>query len=241
MKHYVSLSEYPGKQGQYFYTEFFKLHDINADYTPLVATKDTLVERLAEVKKYASGISVSMPHKRTVLKYLDHIDSSAKDYNSCNTIINKDGLLYGYNADLFGVMKVTEQIQPHEKIIILGNGCIGQMFLKYLETNGFNNLNIYSRSLGNWNDRHVSGDILINCTAIGTINNFSPVDSINENTRMVIDMSIKTNQLISQAMELKTTVITGEMFYKSQFIEQYYLYTGIRISSEDYDIVAKNK
>lgn len=104
MKHYISLSQYPGKQGQYFYTSFFKLHNIDADYTPLCATPENLSSKIEEaISSGASGISVSMPFKKAVIDYLDVSDTEVVDYQSCNTIVVNNGKLFGYNADLAGI------------------------------------------------------------------------------------------------------------------------------------------
>ena len=35
--------------------------------------------------------------------YLDEIDSAAADIGAVNTIVNKDGKLYGYNTDFYGM------------------------------------------------------------------------------------------------------------------------------------------
>lgn len=42
---FISLSQYPGKQGQYFYNSFFKLYNIQANYIPEQATFDSLKKR----------------------------------------------------------------------------------------------------------------------------------------------------------------------------------------------------
>jgi hypothetical protein len=90
MKHYVSVSKYPGKQGQYFYTSFFKLHNLDADYTPLAVTEESLPEILHTAKSNGTcGISVSMPFKNNVIDYLDHknlnLDVPFMDGKMCST------------------------------------------------------------------------------------------------------------------------------------------------------------
>ncbi len=49
------------------------------------------------------GITVTNPYKKEVMKYLYHIDKKAKKIGAVNTIVNKNGRLYGYNTDYDGV------------------------------------------------------------------------------------------------------------------------------------------
>ena len=92
MNKYISLSKYPGKQGFYYYTEFFKLYNIDAEYTPIGT--DNLQEEISRAKDSdVKGISVSMPFKQEIIKYLDWADSTVTEYETCNTVVNRDGRL----------------------------------------------------------------------------------------------------------------------------------------------------
>lgn len=46
-----------------------------------------------------SGINVTSPHKVEVMKYIDVVTDGAKKLGSVNTVVNRDGKLYGYNTD----------------------------------------------------------------------------------------------------------------------------------------------
>jgi 3-dehydroquinate dehydratase/shikimate dehydrogenase len=48
------------------------------------------------------GLSVTAPHKSTVLSCLDWIDPAAKEIGAVNTIVVQDHLLHGYNTDAPG-------------------------------------------------------------------------------------------------------------------------------------------
>ena len=47
--------------------------------------------------------AVTVPHKQTIISFLDEIDLTAKEIGAVNTVINKDGKLTGYNTDIVGV------------------------------------------------------------------------------------------------------------------------------------------
>src|SRR5689334_15393339 len=48
-------------------------------------------------------ITVTMPHKIAVMKYLDEIDEIAKKIGAVNTIVNTEGRLKGFNTDWYGI------------------------------------------------------------------------------------------------------------------------------------------
>ena len=67
MNKYISLSKYPGRQGFYYYSEFFKLFNIDAEYTPIGT--ENLQEEISRAKDNdVKGISVSMPFKQEIIK-----------------------------------------------------------------------------------------------------------------------------------------------------------------------------
>ncbi|MEM2130640.1 MAG: shikimate dehydrogenase [Candidatus Bathyarchaeia archaeon] len=55
------------------------------------------------------GLNVTMPHKTAVTAYLDKIDSTVKFLGSANTILNKDGKLYGFNTDGEGASRALKE------------------------------------------------------------------------------------------------------------------------------------
>jgi shikimate dehydrogenase len=52
-----------------------------------------------------AGFNVTIPHKTNVLKYIDVLDSIAKQAGAVNTVQNVQGLLYGYNTDVEGFLR----------------------------------------------------------------------------------------------------------------------------------------
>lgn len=55
------------------------------------------------------GLSVSLPYKEKILKYIDTIDDDAKKIGAVNTVIRKNNSLYGYNTDHFGVASALKE------------------------------------------------------------------------------------------------------------------------------------
>ena len=48
------------------------------------------------------GINVTIPYKKTVMPYLHGISEEARAIGSVNTVVRKNGKLYGYNTDIYG-------------------------------------------------------------------------------------------------------------------------------------------
>jgi shikimate dehydrogenase len=71
------------------------------------------------------GLNVTMPHKSTVIGYLDEVDSTVKFLGSANTILNKDGVLSGFNTDGVGALKALRENGAElseKKVLLLGAG-----------------------------------------------------------------------------------------------------------------------
>lgn len=71
------------------------------------------------------GINVTIPYKETVIPFLDYIDDSAKEIGAVNTVVNKNGVLYGYNTDFIGLRNLvlsTGLDLKGKKVLILGTG-----------------------------------------------------------------------------------------------------------------------
>ena len=71
------------------------------------------------------AINVTIPYKESVMPYLDSIDEAAKEIGAVNTIVNKNGRLYGYNTDFYGMRMLIShaEINLHnKKVAVLGTG-----------------------------------------------------------------------------------------------------------------------
>jgi shikimate dehydrogenase len=229
VKKYISLSKYPGKTGEYFYTKFFNHYNIDAVYEPR-GTDDIEQSIKTALGEGVEGISVSMPYKQEVIKVLTKKTAHVSLYNSCNTVkINKEDIV-GYNADLAGVEWACKHIKPEDRITILGAGAMASMFIEYLEETDRGQINVCARSLNTWQNRFKEAEVIINCTALGTISSDSPFlpGQINPNTRLVIDLAIKNNELQQQCAALGIKYLSGREFYKQQFLTQFEIYTGIK-------------
>ena len=95
-----SLSPYMQNAG-------FKAAGLNAVFIPLeVKDLESFITRfLPESGLNIKGLSVTIPHKQAIIKYLDEIDETAQKIGAVNTVKIVDGKLYGYNTDAPGFIK----------------------------------------------------------------------------------------------------------------------------------------
>jgi len=242
MKKFISLSQYPGKTGQYFYTEFFKYYNIDATYEPL-ACADVEQSINQAIEDGVSGISISMPFKQVVIPMLNKTHPYVNMYSSCNTIKIDKNITTGYNADLAGVEYMCKEIKQGDKITILGAGAIGSMFVKYLEEDHYGDLNVCTKSTGTWNNRFIYSDVVINCTALGTSIFDSPygLGQIPPAAKIVIDLAIKDNELQEQCKIARVKYMSGREFYRAQFLKQFEIYTGIKPSEQVYNDIERKQ
>ncbi len=102
-----------------------EIHNALASYE--YSLKELKREELPDFfqNKGFKAINVTIPYKQDVIKYLDWISDEAKSINAVNTIVNKNGKLYGYNTDFYGLKALIEREKVSfkgKKVVILGSG-----------------------------------------------------------------------------------------------------------------------
>ena len=76
-------------------------------------------------KRLFKAINVTIPYKKLVMEYCTHIDPRAKAIGAVNTVVNKNGLLYGYNTDYLGFAYLCDAHGVDfsgRTVLILGTG-----------------------------------------------------------------------------------------------------------------------
>ncbi len=150
--------------------------EMDYDYKIKDLNKDELAAFM-EAKDF-KGINVTIPYKKDVIKYLNEIDETAKAVGAVNTIVNKKGVLYGYNTDVFGLtalIKKSEVDFKDKTVLVLGSGgaaktavyvsnSLGAKKVVTISRNGKDN---YNNIYWLYKDR---ADIIINATPVGREN-----------------------------------------------------------------------
>ena len=96
-----------------------------------------------------TGLNVTIPHKVSVIPYLDKLDPLAEKIGAVNTIANNNGVLTGYNTDASGFLQalLDKGVEPAGKnVAILGAGGASRAISFSLADRGAN-LAILNRKL----------------------------------------------------------------------------------------------
>lgn len=94
----------------------FKAANMNAVYLPfevanVIRFVDEMIEPRSRLLEWnLRGLSVTAPHKTTIMERLTHIDPLAKVIGAVNTVTVRDGSLHGYNTDAAGFISVLQHL-----------------------------------------------------------------------------------------------------------------------------------
>lgn len=216
--------------------ELFGRYDYN-----LKNLKENEVEDFFKRKNFR-GINVTIPYKELSLKYLDKVDPLAREIGAVNTIVNKDGELFGYNTDYLGFdysLKYFGIDLKNKKILILGSGGASKMLQKLTADKGAKRVVVISRrGENNYDnlDKFSDFDLIINASPVGMYPNnmdcrvdlskFNNLEAVIDliynplNTKLILDakkFGIKTMpgllMLVAQAF------FAGELFLDEKLDE----------------------
>ncbi|MCY8070750.1 shikimate dehydrogenase [Bacillus inaquosorum] len=105
------------------------LKDLGLDghYHAFKVEEDDLEDAVKGIRALGiQGINVTVPHKVSVMDYLDHIDESAKVIGAVNTVRREGDKLVGYNTDGEGfvksLMKVLDKPISELSFLMIGAG-----------------------------------------------------------------------------------------------------------------------
>ena len=224
----------------------FKEQDLNSVYINFLV--DDLAKFIDSFKPLLSGLSITMPFKQEILKYIDGIDPIAKKIGAVNTIVIKDSKLTGHNTDVSGAIDAIEEKTEitDKNILLLGAGgaakAIGYGIIEKKGNLIISNrtpekgkklaseLNAEFKSTNEieWNNI----DILINATSIGMVPNIneSPLDYkyLKYLKNKVVFDSVY-NPLITKLLDIseknQCITISGIKMFVNQAAKQFELWT----------------
>ena len=172
------------KQIQTRIAELQNVKDYQYDFVEL--NKEQFVEFMK--KKEFKGINVTLPYKKAVIPYIDVLDESAEKMGAVNTIVNRDGKLYGYNTDFGGFLYMVKAHNVHmegKKVLLIGNGGASAAVQAVCKYEKAKDIIVVSRSANNgaisydeMYTSHLDADIVVNTSPVGMYPNIanSPID-----------------------------------------------------------------
>ncbi|MGN4124388.1 shikimate dehydrogenase [Lysinibacillus sphaericus] len=211
---------------------------IDAAYIPVHVTSESLEAAVAGFKTLgASGWNVTIPHKTTIIPYLDELDELAEKMGAVNTVVRtKEGKLRGYNTDGVGFVRSLEEAvgksQKEKPVLLIGAGGAARGIAFAMQQQGYTNLTIANRTVANAQtivdelgigraitlaqaeEALADFSILVQMTSAGlATGNFSMPFSLDRLAKGAIVADIVYNPLMTPflqaAVEKGATVVTG--------------------------------
>lgn len=217
------------------------------DYTYVAMGAEKIEEAIAALTLLNyRGLGVSMPFKQTVMEYLDQADDSVKIIGACNTVVNDEGKLIGYNTDWVGAqnaIKEVTDISNIKKAVIIGAGGVARAIAYALKINKIEvfisarnevqakqlvddlGLNGYTDLAG---QGEFEADLIINATPDASKSGPVHLDK-HKNATTVFDVVFNQymTDLTTEAKERGLKYVSGWRMLLLQGAKQFELYTGI--------------
>lgn len=118
------------------HNELYCLLGIEAE---LIKDEDDDIKNLvSRIRNKPYGLTaVTMPHKQSIIEYLDEVEDNALEINSVNTIVNKKGKLFGYNTDVYGIEYALRDVEIKNKsVLIIGAGGVARPVAYFISQAG---------------------------------------------------------------------------------------------------------
>ncbi|RMG58712.1 MAG: shikimate dehydrogenase [Deltaproteobacteria bacterium] len=129
--------------------ELFSRYGIRASYEPVRVRRGDVKAFLAFSRERYRGGNVTIPHKEEAARCVDHLDEGATFSGAVNTVVLREGDLWGYNTDGPGfVLSVREEVGHflYKDVVIFGGGGAVRGILPSLAGEGVGKVPLVVRS-----------------------------------------------------------------------------------------------
>ena len=159
----ISIAKKAGNFGTTIYNHVFEKLEMNFLYKSF-STESPEDALLGARALGIRGISVTMPYKTDVLKYVDKVSPEVKFINAANTIVNDGQTLTAYNTDVDSSSALLSETANKKDLYILGKGGFSKA-VQYSAKDLFENIHIITRS--NWKSiQEIKSGVVFNCTPV---------------------------------------------------------------------------
>ncbi len=126
---------------------------INAIYLMLETKDQDLEEYINSLKNLGfSGWNVTIPHKESIIPYLNGFSSLARASGAVNTVLNRRGRLTGYNTDVIGFQRQIEEsgVKVKDKrAVVIGAGGAARAVIAAMVQLDLKDITIINRTVEN--------------------------------------------------------------------------------------------
>ena len=239
----------------------FSYMNLDACYLAFQVETKKVSEAIAGIRALNfAGVNVTVPHKSSVIPYLDEVSPLAKKIGAVNTISIVKGHLKGTNTDFSGFIRSLKKLNfsPKKKTIaLLGSGGSARALVAGLADAGALRVMLHNRtaeraeklvtefsqyfpltqleavSLQTIHETPL--DLLVNTTTVGMFSSDLPVDLKKcRKINLLADIIYRPSQtsLLKQAEELGINAVNGIDMLLYQGCDAFTFWTGKRAPEE---------
>jgi shikimate dehydrogenase len=228
---------------------WIKLNNINAVYEKEKLNNNDLETLILRIrKKEISGVNITVPFKKDIIKYIDHLSPDAKTTQSVNTIHLEDDKILGSNTDIMGFELAIKNFNfslKDKKIFIIGAGGVVPSIIFALKRMNVSSISISNRTkekaenlknlfndliIVNWGEVP-NFDLIINATSLGLNGNDEIKLNFSENIKDKFFYDViynpKETSFLKKGKKLGNYIENGRMMFIHQAAEAFKIWHGI--------------
>ncbi len=235
----------------------FAAKGLNCTYISFRVPRNELKESIESLRSInIAGFNVTTPHKTEVMRYIDELDPTAKKASAVNTVNNIEGILRGYNTDVYGFIEPLHRRHVDfsgMQVLLIGSGGAARAVVVALaEENAIAKLIIANRDVKRANELALLGtgfgmkceavplenvteysaksDLIVNATTLGMNNEPSIIDYQHiQKGSIVYDMVYRplVTDLIENAKYAQASVVYGYEMLIEQGAKAFEIWTGL--------------
>ena len=218
-------------------------------------------DRLKETffKEKLSGANITVPHKEAAFRASDHLDQFAKKVGAVNTLVLKNGELYGYNTDAPGFLRSIAKFENINSILILGAGGTTKATSVILKDEGYS-VSILNRSAKRLESFKEQGfecatfetftpkkyDLIVNMTSAGLKDESLPapkeiLESLLQNAKAAVDIIYgKETPFLQLAKSYNLPISDGKDMLIAQAVLAFDYFTEYKFDLDKVESIMQN-
>lgn len=232
--------------------KIFEIMNMQGSYELFELQENELEDMVKKLKSLNyKGCNVTIPHKISIMDFLDEISHEAKKIGAVNVIAFNNGKACGYNTDYYGFGMALQKNHircNNEKAVVLGTGGASRAIVQYLVDNGAKDITLVSTDKAVAKEKYPDlqvvtykeleeisdSSLIINCTPVGMypkIGN-SPVEKcVLKNFGSAVDIIYNPRETVflKDAKELGLNVADGMYMLVAQAVKSQEIWNNISI------------
>ena len=129
----------------------FRACGLNGEYTAIETAPENVGAFAEKAKTFLAGFNITVPHKNAIIPFLDEVDLPASLQGSVNTVINRNGSLYGTSTDGYGLEAALKESFffdiKNNSVTFIGCGGVVKALAFHFASCGVKNIFLLNRTL----------------------------------------------------------------------------------------------